>query len=184
MEFVNEKPIIYLLQRLTVSSDRSLKRIQKDEIPLSVFFEFDYMGSAEYEFGAAAKAIRQFTREVDTFTKDDYIFVNRDITHYFRIPGTSRTSKKEIPTYFIFKSEVSKEYINEYISQFQDVIHGNRRLKERIKGCSFSGFKIDAEVMNTANFDIQNAVFIYYNNTLSHVVLELFRNSIRIINKQ
>ena len=184
MEFINEKPHIYLLQRLTASSHRSLKRIQKDAIRLSVFFEFDYMGSAEYEFGAAAKAIRQFTRGVDTFTKDDYIFVNRDITHYFRIPGISRTSSREIPTYFIFKSEVSKEYINDYISQFQDVINGSRRLKERINGCSFSGFKNDAEAMNTANFDIKNAVFIYYNNTLSRLILELFRNSIRYMNKQ
>lgn len=184
MKFINETLHIYLLQRLTASLHRSLDRIQKQKIRLSEFFDFDYMGSAEYEFGAAAKAIRMFTNGVNTFTNDDYKFVNRDIIHYFRVNDAFNVTPNNVMTYFIFKKEVSGEYIANYINMYQDVVNNNRRLKEHINGCKSWGFKNHEEPINTANFDIKNAVFIYYDKRLSRLILELFRNSINYMNEQ
>ena len=184
MKFVNATLHIYLLQRLTASLHRSLDRVKRQKIRLSEFFDFDYMGAAEYEFGAAAKAIRLFTNNVNTFTNDDYKFVNRDITHYFRVNDAFNVTPTAIMTYFIFKKEVSEEYIDAYIQHYQDVVNNDRRLKEYINGCKSCGFKDHDQPIQSANFDIRNAVFIYYDKRLSHLVLELFRNSITYMIEQ
>ena len=174
----------YYLQRMTADDHRSLKQIQKDSTLLSHFFDLDYMGSAEFEFGAVGRAIRSFTQSSESMPGVEYEYIECEFNHHFRDKYDAWKSEiKPVKTFFLFRKQPGMD-IKVYLSEFGKILSGDRRIKEHIKGDSaFSGFKSDDEVLSQALFDIKNDVVIWYDKRLTRMIPTLFINSIRYMNE-
>jgi hypothetical protein len=167
----------YLIQRAEIEDLDKMARRLKDEqyvtqvkegkevLRLSSFIDLDYMGSAEFEFGAIAKMFRLMEKEIECL--NSYRAEQVVLTGH-------KGKKKNLHVVSCLDQEAVKEYVDKYLAT--DYLN-KARLKER------SGFKSD--LINEANskdswghnlyknidfwMDIENGVLFTYNGEFGRI---------------
>lgn len=130
----------YLIQRAKFKdsdNNPSAKGIDK-------LLRFDYMGSAEFEFGALPKSLKRVRADIFKYVKFDYTFKN--------FPSKSVT---------VFCKKEQKEFMPEILEQLAE---NKIRLKEY---CDLSRFiKDDADLRNDFWWDVDNDWFFWKTNPI------------------
>lgn len=135
----------YLIQRIIEEKDLGQ---DKNKLTFDQMFKCDYMGSAEFEYGALPNSLKKFCSAKELFTKRFSEVKDLDDNH-LRIIGLNESD------------------VNEYFTKYmEDILSDSLRLKEctRIKTYltkkDFRGREITPEV--TIWWDIKNHIFFTF----------------------
>ena len=150
----------YLVQRCVIKpSIRHDKKISEN-------LETEYMGSAEFEFGALPKSLRRINEDLNKF-------------HVIQVQDIKDEQNRPLIVWLKFPFEQVPTYV-EYLKQMRE---GNIHLKES------SAFNVGWKVFNTYSktdfwWDIDNDVMFSFNPEIMKVLPDSIRVSIKFMNKQ
>lgn len=146
----------YLIQRVKLSRNKT-QGIKS----FNDYFDCDYMGSAEFEFGALPKSLKTFTKTSDLkSTKFD----------------TKNSEDKHLYIVSAENNERSKEYYELYFKELQDndfPFHTKEStyLKSNINGKTKHFTKVDVW------WDIENNIMFCFGKSTKDAILKAIRNT-------
>lgn len=162
----------YLIQRAEINNERN------DEMRFSQAVSLDYMGSAEFEFGATAKSLRALENAFLTHRAEDGNLMR--ITDVAVITIKSRSGKqKPLKVLHCFTDEEFKEYLP-YPHKMRA---GNLRAKE---GPRFEATPQWPFTSNSINFwwDLENHVMWSFDHEVMRKLPLYLQNSWKYMNEQ
>ena len=147
---------IYLLQRGSVKDDPSAKNKFSDNVST------DYMGAAEFEFGALPKSLREINSNIEKY-------------HTISVPTIKRSGNP-----LLVWSAFPFQEIPEYVKQLNKIVEGKQHLKEA------SGLDKDSYLSKRTDFwwDLDNNVMFSFRPDIIKVIADSIRASIAWMDAQ
>lgn len=149
----------YLIQRGTIAEDW---KTYPEYLRLSRVVDLDYMGSAEFEFGALPNSFRQMEKNFSQYNSKE-------------LPSITENGKP----LFIF-SDLAIEDLKKYEQHLLDLKEGNGRLKESI---SFTPSRLNYRKDNFW-WDINNHLMFSYNKEFMQKLKTFVQNSLDYMNSK
>jgi hypothetical protein len=162
----------YLIQRAEINDSRT------DEMRVSQAVRLDYMGSAEFEFGATAKSLRALEKAFLTRKPEDGDLMR--VTDVAEITTKSRSGKqKPLKVLHCFTDEEFEQYIP-YLHKMRE---GKLRAKENPR---FEAAPQWPFTSNSINFwwDIENHVMWSFDHEVMRKLPLYLENSWKYMNEQ
>lgn len=129
----------WLIQRFKETKDREPVFLQSwannktlNEVEEESFkgLNFDYMGSAEFEFGEIPKAFKKIINESDTFEHFDILITNNEKTNFVRVMGFCKIGEQDDVIQILNEFAEGKESLKER-TNFKSSLFGDKRLNNR-----------------------------------------------------
>lgn len=161
----------YLIQRAEINNSRT------DEMRFSQAVDLDYMGSAEFEFGATAKSLRALEK---AFLNNSFGVHNLHLVDVAEITTESRSgNQKPLKVLHCFTNEEFKQYIP-FLHKMRD---GKLRAKENPRFESELKWPFTS---NSINFwwDIENHVMWSFDHEVMRKLPLYLQNSWKYMNEQ
>ncbi|MFA7287257.1 MAG: hypothetical protein WC055_00095 [Melioribacteraceae bacterium] len=141
-----------------------LKNTQKDGPSVDDLVNFEYMGSAEFEFGALPKSLKRICKNLDKYVISKLSTKNLMDVHFCLIHNPENVSLKEI-----------QEFVDNQISNNPICLKERTSIKESVTG--FGGWdnrKLEARQMYDIWWDIDNDFWIVLGNENASKILSSF----------
>lgn len=152
---------------------------------LSPIFSFDYMGAAEFEFGAVPKALSKMVQERENYEAFEFTIPRGKIEKpYSRIPhaayvnGRRKTFKKEVPartddaTVYVFCPKEDRDEVRQRII---DCAGRKCRLKEPSMLCNALDPISDYDTRTCGWLELDNGFAFFADREMWERFCELFR---------
>jgi len=95
---------------------------------LKEIWQYDYMGSAEFEWGAVPKSLKEIATNIKSYVSGEIEVVGKS-TDYSSSPSKPVTQKAKV--YYVCQND-DVEYVTEWIKKFADDNKHNYRTKESV----------------------------------------------------
>jgi len=171
-----QKP--YLIQRGKIKED--LNETQK----LSEAINFDYMGSAEFEFGAIPRAFRFLKKNSSNLRrlKTNINGKNLCVIHIFTSEDDLKTYLEYIHQLSLASKDIRLKERPQFSCHFEKMENEKDRDPIRVRIAKSKNERLKQNQKNTTFlWDIENGVIWFFDNNLASLIVDILSNSFKAV---